>query len=117
MDNGHPRGHMGMGVALIRHAMGCPAGVTNSDVTFERVFLEHSGQIDELALGAAAVNRAIDECRDPCGVIAAIFQPLQSFEQPWRRIARAENSDNPAHLSLSPFLRATPGPHTSSSSA
>ena len=58
VDDGDIAGKMRMGIGLVRHAMRSPAGVADADGARQRFVAQAVFQIDELALGAAAVERA-----------------------------------------------------------
>ena len=45
---------------------------------------------------------AVDQCGDACGIIAAIFQPLQRLEYDGSDILRPSNADDATHA-ISPF--------------
>ena len=59
-------------------------------------------QIAELALGAAARQRAAFQRRHARGVIAAVFEALERVDQWPRHRLMAENADNPAQVRLPP---------------
>jgi hypothetical protein len=74
-----------------------PAGVRDPGCAVERIGRKLTREIVELALGAAANQRAIVDRTDAGGIIAAIFEPLEAVEQPLRDIAVADNSNYTAH--------------------
>src|ERR1700730_1578207 len=86
-----------MGVALRRLAVGRPARVADADRAGQRRHAESRLEIDQLALGAAAVDVAVDQRGDARRVVAAIFQPLQRLDQQRRDGRFADNSDDAAH--------------------
>ena len=55
------------------------------------------GEIGELALGAAALDPAVDQGRDPGRIIAAVFEAAQPFEQPRRDRLPGDDADDAAH--------------------
>ena len=59
---------------------------------------EASLQIAKLALGAAALEAAFLEGRDPRGIIAAVFEALQRFHEPAGDRFASNDADDPAHL-------------------
>ena len=67
-------------------------------------------ELDELAGRAAALDVAVDQRGDAGGIIAAIFEPLQRFQDEGRYVARSRNADDAAHYlarpSSSRFVRA-----------
>ena len=64
MDHGDAARGDGMGVALARHAMRRPARVADADPALHRLGREPRLELGELALGAAALDRAVDQGRD-----------------------------------------------------
>ena len=59
--------------------------------------VELAREIVELALGAAALEPAVDDRADAGAVIAAIFEPPQPVHQPRRNLLAPDNPDNPTH--------------------
>ena len=76
-----------MGIVHRRRAMGGPAGMRDAGGPGSRLSHQLFGQILQLALGPAAIEPAIMHGTDAGGIIAAIFQPLQPFDQPIGHIA------------------------------
>ena len=97
-----PVGRVRMRVALGRLAVGRPAGVADADGAVERRLAQPVFQIAELALGAAARQRAALQRRDARGIIAAIFEALERVDELPRHRLMAENPDNPAQVRLPP---------------
>ena len=97
MHDGDTVGGMGMGVGLVRPAMGRPAGMADAHDSRQRRARQQGLEIGQLALGTAAVDMAVHQGRDPGGIIAAIGQPLQPVDQKRRRGLPAENADDAAH--------------------
>ena len=62
-------------------------------------------QIAQLALGAAARQRAVLERGHAGGVVAAIFEALERIDELPRDRLTAENSNNPAQSGLYPSLQ------------
>ena len=91
-------GDMRMGIPLARHAVCGPARVCNTDVAVRRRLLEGFLQHFHLADGSQALQvlRAIQH-RDAGRVIAAIFEPAQTFHQDGDDIAFGDRSDDSAH--------------------
>ena len=69
----------------------------------ERLAAQPRFEVAQLALGAAARQRAVLERGDAGRIIAAIFEALERIDQLARDRLTAENSDNPAHASDSPL--------------
>jgi hypothetical protein len=63
-----------------------------------RVRGEDGFEILEFALGTAADQLAVLNGADAGGVIAAIFHPPQSFDQPASDLFLANDSDDSAHI-------------------
>ena len=59
-------------------------------------------EVAELALGAAARQRAALQRGDAGGIVAAIFEALERIDELPRHRLTAENSDNPAQGRLTP---------------
>ena len=102
MHDGDARGGMGMGIAFGRRAMRRPARVTDAGMAAQRLLLQHRAQPVQIAGGAAARNLAVFQGGDARRVIAAIFQPLQRFQNDRCNIPRARDSDNATHAFFSP---------------
>ena len=100
MDQGHPLGRMGMGVDLVRHPMGRPAGVTDPGRALDRADGELVDQPVELALRPAALDETLVEGRHPRAVITAIFEALQPVDQQGNDGRLADDADDAAHVSL-----------------
>ena len=81
VDNRHPVRRVRMGVIRGRCAVSRPPCVRDADGPRQRLIVEQRFQIGKLAFSATAVNAALDQRRNPRGIIAAIFQPLQPVEQ------------------------------------
>ena len=102
MDHGDAFGRVRMGVVLGRLAVGGPAGVADAGVTVERRIVQPLLEILQLALGAPPVELVAFQRRDACGIVAAIFQPLEGIDQLLRDGSAPQNADNAAHADLSP---------------
>ncbi len=63
MDDGHAIDEVRVSVGFVRHAVGRPACMRDADHARKRLFGHQLFQIEELALGTAAIHRAIvDRC-------------------------------------------------------
>ena len=60
--------------------------------------LELGLQVAQLAFGAAAVEPAVLEGRHAGGIVAAVFKPLERFDDLRRDRRRADNADDSAHV-------------------
>src|SRR3546814_2873609 len=74
-----------------------PARVCDTDIARQRLGHKVLAQIDELARGAPPLDRAVEHGRDAGRIIAPIFEPSQSVEQPLGDIVLADDPDNSAH--------------------
>ena len=100
MDDGDAVRGDRMRIGLGRQAMRRPAGVPDPDNPLHRLVFEPPGEINELALGAAAFDPPVDQGRDPGRIIASIFEAPQPFNQAWRdRLLRYDANDS-AHRVL-----------------
>ncbi len=97
MCNRDPLGGMRMGVALGRLAVRRPAGMADADIAGERLARQAAFQRGELTLGAPAAERAVIQRGDAGGVIAAVFEALERFDQVAGDRLTPNNSDDPAH--------------------
>src|SRR6516165_57514 len=79
------RYHLGIGV-------GADAGLAG-----ERLARKPRLQIAELALGAPPHEIAAFQRGDTCGIVAAIFEPLERVDQQWRNRLTPENAHDSAH--------------------
>ena len=97
VDDREPRRDMRMGVVLRGLAVRRPAGVADADRAAERRRGELRFEVLQLALGASPVQPAVLDRRHPCGIIAAIFEPLQRGDNRARDRFSPENPDNSTH--------------------
>ena len=113
---------MGMGVALLRLAMGGPAGMADAAVARGPLGLVTGREIDQLPLGPEAVQQAFRAARirgwapstqpastaatsygdrlhggDAGRVIAAVFQLAQPFQQLGSHLPRSDQGNDAAH--------------------
>ena len=77
VNHGDAIGRMRMRVVLGRLAVGGPAGVPDPGVALERFGIQPLFEVLQLALGAAAREVVAFQRGDACGIIAAIFKPLE----------------------------------------
>ncbi len=91
-------GNVRVSVALGRNAMGCPPSVGNSHLAVRGRLAERFLQHFDLAHGAQALQVLSSvEHRDAGGVIAAVFQSAQSFDQDRYDVTIRNGPDNSAH--------------------
>ncbi len=87
-----------MGVADRRRAVGRPAGVGDPDRPGERVGGELGGEIVELALGTAPLERSAQDRADARGIIASIFEAPQPLHEPVGHFLAPDDADDSAHV-------------------
>ena len=97
VDEGHPLGGVGMGVLLVGHPVGRPAGVADADGAGQAVAAQKRFQVGELALGAAAFDAAVDQGGDAGRIVAPVFEPLEPLEEKGRDLGLADDAGDPAH--------------------
>ena len=97
MDDGDPVGGVGMGVGLVRAAVGRPAGVADADGAGERLARQQRFEVAELALGATARDVAVGQRGDARRIVAAIFEALQPVEQQRGHRRLADDAEDAAH--------------------
>ena len=101
---------VGMGVEVVRPAMGGPAGVGEADGRVGRPVGDRRLEVDELAGFLLHEHPAVlaDE-RDPRRVVAAVLEPRQAFDQDGAGLAGSGVTDDAAHAaSGSPSGRPRP---------
>ena len=89
---------VGMGVEVVRSAVGGPSRVGQADRGMRRPIGDRGLEIDQLAgpLLDEQVAGVVDE-RDAGRVVAAVLEPLQSFDEDGARFPRSRVSDDAAH--------------------
>ena len=89
---------VGMGVEVVRPAVGRPAGVGEADRGVRRPVGDRGREVRELAglLLDEQVAVLVDE-RDPGRVVAAVFEPLQALDQDRPRFTGPGIADDSAH--------------------
>src|SRR6266852_4971025 len=92
---------MRMRVALGRLAVRGPARMSDAGMTRKRFGLQSRFKIFEFAFGAAPLEMVAFERGDACGIVAAIFKPLERIHQLFRDRTAPENADNAAHADQS----------------
>ena len=104
VNHGDALGRMRMRVVLGRLAVGGPAGVADAGMAGERLGLQSRLEILQLAFGAAALEMVAFQRGDACGIVAAIFQPLERIHQLLRDRTAPQNADNAAHADQYPQI-------------
>jgi hypothetical protein len=102
-----PIGRVGMGIGLRRPPMSRPARVPNAQRTIERLSCELGFEIAELALCSPTLNLPAFKSRNPCRIVAAIFQPLKGIDEMLGDRLAPEDADNSAHQGASLALVST----------
>ena len=93
----HAVADMGVRIGLVRHAVGCPAGVADAGDAAQGLLLQALGQVDELARGPPAFHAPRHQGGDPGAVVAAILQASQRIQQQRRRGAASDHADDATH--------------------
>ena len=88
---------MGWALRSRRLAVGRPARVADADRAGQRLAAEPRLEVDQLALGAPALDVAVDQGGDAGRIVAAIFQALQRLDQQGGDGSLADDSDDAAH--------------------
>jgi hypothetical protein len=99
VNHRNPVGGMGMRIAFGRSAVGCPAGVTDADVSSKRLTRESGFEIAQFTLGSTTTEPSAFQSGDAGGVIAPIFEPLEGVDEPGCDRLTPENADDSAHAS------------------
>ena len=87
-----------VGVVLTGLAVGRPAGVRNAARSVHRMQIEGPGQLGDLSGGAQTLElRGPVEHRQPGGIIAAVFQSPQTFNQDGSDFTLGNSTDYSAH--------------------
>src|SRR5205085_2941748 len=86
-----------VGIAVGRFAVGGPARVGDADVAGGGVTLQVLGQVADAPDLLADVQARPGQRGDAGAVVAAILQPLQTFEQDGFRLTRTNVTDDAAH--------------------
>src|SRR5581483_9476523 len=102
MNDRKPVGRMRMRVQFARFAVCRPARVPDAARALERLAFQPRFEIFQFAFGAPAAEVAVLDGCNACGIVAAIFEPLQRFDEMWSDRLAAENADYPAHNAASP---------------
>ena len=99
VDDGDAALHvrMGMGVDVAGFAVGCPAGMADTDAAGQGSFDHTIHQVLQPSLGLAELDHAVLHHGDACAVIAAILQPGQTLQQDILRLTGADITNNAAH--------------------
>ena len=98
VDHGDARGGLvRVGVGLGDRAVGGPAGVGDAGVAFGGGLGQQLIELGHLAHAAALLQGAVAQHGEAGGIIAAVFEAVQAFEQDGRHIALGHSADNAAH--------------------
>ena len=90
--------HMGMGIEVVRPAVGRPARVGQADRGLRRRVEQCRAQVGQLARALLHEQLAAGGHEgDARGVVAPVLQAREAVEQDGRRIPRADVSDDAAH--------------------
>ena len=95
--------HMGVGVDVVGLAVGGPAGVADAQGAGQiRAVMGQVLQHLQAALGLLHLHPLRAAHGDACGVIAPVFQPLQSVQQNGRGLLLAYISYDSTHIIFPP---------------
>ena len=97
VNHGDAIGGVRMRVVFGRLAVGGPAGVPDAGVPGQRLGPQPRFEIFQFAFGAAALEMVAFQRGDACGIVTAIFEPLERIHQLLRDRSPPENADNAAH--------------------
>ena len=86
-----------MRVRLRRPAVRRPSGVADARVARRRALRHDRGEVVELSLGPAHLERMVALDGDAGGVVAAVLETAQPAHQERERLTRARVADDPAH--------------------
>ena len=89
---------VGMRIAIGGRPVGCPAGVADAGAAGRWMVAKISGQVSNSAGPLAEMEMGAGQRRHPGTVIAAIFQPVESFKQQGFRFTIADIADDAAHV-------------------
>ena len=89
--------HVRVGVDFVRHAVGCPTGVADPDITGQRCLIQQGLQVEQFSFGTSAVNAAVHQGRDTGRIITPVFQPLETFHQDRGHGLLTDHTDDSAH--------------------
>ena len=92
-----PRCEMRVGVVRGRHAVGGPAGMGDAGEAGHMVLGDLVAQFGHALRAARAAQVAVGVDRDAAGVVAAVFQPLQAFNEDRGDVALGDGANNAAH--------------------
>ena len=90
---------VGVGVLFGGTAVGGPAGVADAEGAVERIVGDEGFEVAEFAGGAAELHDAVGGSSDgdACGVIAAVFEAAQAFDDDGHGGIGANVSDDSTH--------------------
>ena len=88
---------MRVGVVRGRHAVGGPAGMGDAGEAGHMVLGDLVAQFGHALRAARAAQVAVGVDRDAAGVVAAVFQPLQAFNEDRGDVALGDGANNAAH--------------------
>src|SRR3990172_8732230 len=106
MYDDYPPGcaQVGVGVPRRRRAMRRPTGMADSRRSADRGTVYQFRQARQFARIAPDLNLASVKDGQPGRVIAPVFQAFESIKDDWRRVLRADISDDSTHNRDPPFL-------------
>ena len=108
VDHGDAAGGVRVGVGLAGLSVRRPAGVPDARGAAHGVLGDQALQLGELALGPAQLDQAVGEGRQARRIVAPVFEAPQPVEDVRRRLIRARDTDDSAHVAGTPSLRLPP---------
>jgi hypothetical protein len=98
MNNGNAIRDVRMRVGLVGAAVSGLAGMPDPNRASKWLTNKQRFEVSELTLGAPSPNMAVDQRGDTRGIIAAIFEALERFDEHWGYRLVADDADDPTHL-------------------
>src|SRR4051812_34622036 len=87
---------MGMGITIVRFAVGCPPGMAYPDMGMKVFSLEGFFEVGYLALFLMNLETAVEQCNTST-VVAPVFQSFKAFQDNWIRFTGTDVSNNATH--------------------
>src|SRR5918911_1025257 len=99
-----------MRIALGRRAMRRPARVRDAGAPGNALRARLRSELTDAPRGAQAFQRPALNDRDAGGVVAAVFQSPQAFDEQGDDVAARRGADDAAHARFSSWAASSPGP-------
>ncbi len=95
-DLGQVTREVGMGIAFRGRAMGGPAGMGYAHISAEMLLIRELAELRNATGCAQPLQMAVIE-RDAGGIVAAIFEAAQTFQQSGHDVGSGDGTDYSAH--------------------